>query len=352
MKKHTTLSALSTLPMRWTLGGAATLLLIASLGCVSTTTGKEGNLQFSYFTDDNVRDFNKPIAVGARLELKVQESGTGDARDVVIQKAVTEGDALAVADFSGDRVVIEAKAEGSSEIQVEAKVSRTGDVVTDAVDMMARVPTKHILRHTCAESTATGLYMVGQEIWIPFEFKLDNGTDVIGYGYYPVTHEPASALTMKTGTKDQQYIRYTASATPGDVTIASTIQTSSTLKLTLLTEADIDGSKLIVDVPIESGKTGAAYVLPTRGGTTICQAVADLTVTTVSTETCEVNRIGDDSELADLINAAANPDRRSGALSVRGIKEGECSFDVTYPKANGGQGITETHKLMIKAVGS
>lgn len=339
-------------PLSWTLGATAALLLIASLGCVSTTTGKEGNLQFSYFTDDNVRDFNKAIAVGARLELKVQEAGTGDARDVVIQKAETEGDALAVADFSGDRVIIEAKAEGSAEIQVEAKVSRTGDVVTDAVDMMARVPDQHILKHTCAEASATGLYMVGQEIWVPFEFKLDNGNDVIGYGYYPVTHEPAAALTMKTGTKDQQYIRYTAGMTPGAVTITSTLQSSATLKLELITEGDIDGSKLVVDVPIESGKTGVAYVLPTRGGTTICQAVADITVSTVSTETCEVNRVGDDSELSDIINAAANPDRRSGVLSVRGIKEGECAFEITYPKASGGQGFTETHKLMIKAVGS
>jgi hypothetical protein len=48
------------------LAGAALLLTVA---CQSTLTGNEGNFQFSYDADDWITDFNKPIAVGAYLDI-------------------------------------------------------------------------------------------------------------------------------------------------------------------------------------------------------------------------------------------------------------------------------------------
>ncbi|HCF56896.1 MAG TPA: hypothetical protein DFS52_02730, partial [Myxococcales bacterium] len=49
---------------------------VAIAGCQSMITGNEGNLEFSYRADDEVRDFNKPIAVGAKLDLEVRTNGT------------------------------------------------------------------------------------------------------------------------------------------------------------------------------------------------------------------------------------------------------------------------------------
>ena len=51
-------------------------LLAIGTGCTSKITGKEGNFQFAYAADDDPLDFNKPIAVGGRLDLRVTQVGT------------------------------------------------------------------------------------------------------------------------------------------------------------------------------------------------------------------------------------------------------------------------------------
>lgn len=50
-------------------------VFIGAIGCESTITGNEGNFQFSYPADDRVLDFNKPIAIGARLDVSVRTAG-------------------------------------------------------------------------------------------------------------------------------------------------------------------------------------------------------------------------------------------------------------------------------------
>ena len=66
------------------------MLAVASMGiasgaCVSKTTGNEGNFEFSYPADDRVGDFNKPIAVGAFLDLEVRD--VGDRSPVALDSA-------------------------------------------------------------------------------------------------------------------------------------------------------------------------------------------------------------------------------------------------------------------------
>ena len=164
------------------------VVAISSLACTSQTTGDLGNLEFYYVADDEVGNFNKPIAVGAKLDLFVRDAGAGGDRDVSLEAASTDDEGIAkISEFSGNKMIIEAVSDGSFEITVSAKVNSSGEVEEDKVDMLVRTPEVLELRHTCGESGANkGYYLAGSDIYIPFELRLEDGQNVIGYGVYPM----------------------------------------------------------------------------------------------------------------------------------------------------------------------
>ncbi len=89
-------------------GGCCTGVALAITGallvsCSSLTTGNEGNLTFAYIADEDLLDFNKPIAVGALLDLRVTEVGSQRAVEIT---SVTSGDTsvLEVVSFEGATV--------------------------------------------------------------------------------------------------------------------------------------------------------------------------------------------------------------------------------------------------------
>lgn len=304
---------------------------ISCLGCVSKQTGKEGNLEFSYVTDDEPRNFNKPIAVGAKLELTVREAGTGANRDVTLQSVESSNpEVLKVGTLSGGKVIIEGLASGGAELTATATLESTNEMQSDAVDMMVRVPEKLKLWHTCKDLGAqTGTYLINSNVALPFEMKMEDGQSVIGYGYYPVTHEPAASLTKDEGKKSQQFIHYSTGSTLGDVLLSSDID-STTATMTLVNEDAIDGAKLQITPDLKEGKTEAFYVLPTIAGEPICQASSIFTLETTTTDVCEVNKLGS----APTTHEA----RRYGWINIKGKTPGVCRFKITYTNGNAGAG--------------
>ena len=61
--------------------GSLALAVPSLTSCRSEITGNEGNLEFSYVADDDLLDFNKPLAVGASLDLRVTPAGTMPAQE-------------------------------------------------------------------------------------------------------------------------------------------------------------------------------------------------------------------------------------------------------------------------------
>lgn len=305
------------------------------LGCTSSTTGKEGNLKFSYSTDDDFANFNKPIAVGAKLDLRVSKAGTEGNRDATVQSATTGDDAvLKVSSTSGNTVVLEAVGKGSSEITVEAKLAATGEVVSDAVDMMARVPEKHDIWHAClARTEREAYYLVSQDIYIFHEMKMNDGQDVIGYGYWPVKTDVEGALTLKTGHKDQQFLQFTTAAEPATVKVTSDLDgTVATVNLVKIDQAN--GAKLgEFDNRVVVNRTELGYVLPTIDDKPICQARAEFTIDNSSPDVCTVSKLTNVSETQQK--------RQAGWISIKGNAVGDCKFTVNYPGGDGGNGLSE-----------
>jgi len=167
------------------------LTFLALTGCQSRITGNEGNFLFSYWADDDIVDFNKPIAVNAFLDVEVREVGT--QLPVTLTDASTDDPAvLDVTGFDSYVATVQGMGDGGALLSV-AGTTAGGDALTDSVNLLARVPEVHVLGHTCTPDTTAG-YLVDSEILVPYEFMMTNGQNVIGYGYYPVSTQAAQAI--------------------------------------------------------------------------------------------------------------------------------------------------------------
>lgn len=309
----------------------ALLAVMLMSGCKSVLTGNEGNLEFAYPADDRVADFNKPIAVGAKLELEVLEAGNRKAVSLV--SALTEDESiLKVVSFSGSKLILEGVGTGGTLVSVEANTS-TG-ALGDSVNMLARVPEVMKIANTCVEESSAQ-YLTGQDIIIPFDFEMSNGQPVIGYGYFPITLEPADGLTHDDTVKDQQWLHFTTGTTAQNVALSNTIDSTS-ITLELVDVGSVDGAMLQLDsvLPAEVGKKRALYVLPTVGGRPVCQAVTDYSVVSDSPEVCNVTVVTapDTSDLGVV--------QEYGWLEIEGLGAGTCNFTVTYLEGAAGAGAS------------
>lgn len=312
--------------------GLALAGLYFAIGCTSTTTGNEGNLDFSYTADDDIRNFNKPIAIGAKLELKVLETGT--RLTVEVEDAMSDdNDVIGVETFSSNRIILQGAGDGSALIEVTAKVPG-GESLSDSVNMLAAKPDVLELRHSCTGNDEPASYLTGTDgALISFDMKRANGQNVIGYGYFPI--EVEGDLALNETTTDQANFHFDIGTTPGRATISSTIDESS-IQLNIIEPGDIDGieSNPTSDLEVRAGETEYYHFWPTTGGERICQSEEQIEAETSTPEICNVRAA-----------APVDPDSAgafdiTGWVSVEGLEFGNCEFTVTYPNANGGEGVS------------
>jgi hypothetical protein len=305
--------------------GAALLLAVA---CQSTLTGNEGNFQFSYDADDWITDFNKPIAVGAYLDVSVREV----ANFLPVDLTAASFDDPAVLDvvaFEGDTITVQGMGEGYALLEVEGETNADG-LLSDSINMQAKVPEVLVLWHSCGGQTE-GNYLTGQRVWVPFEMQMDNASHqpVIGYGYYPLTADTESAV-LSADESNQQWMAFDTAEAAG-VTVLSSEIDDTTLTMNVVQPASIDGVQepiAFVAEDIDVGDTNAFFVRPMVGDLPVCQADVDNEVVSDTPDICTVT----DTE------PVTTTDQEHGWFSVTGVAEGECIFTVRYPDGNGGEG--------------
>jgi len=318
---------------------ALAALALTALGCRSKITGNEGNFDFSYVADDDVRNFNKPIAVGAKLDLKVAETGTN--RTVTLEAATSSAEGvLKVKSFQGDTVVLEGAGSGSALVSVTGTVP-SGTSKSDSVNMLSRVPEVLKLFHTCT-TASEARYLVNQDIIVGYDLEMSNGQPVIGYGYWPVTYTPAAGVTQNVTTKDQQFLRLKTAATKQTVTLASTID-ATTKTLVLVEPADVDGADFSDPNTVQHTLVGATSYfnfVVSVGGQPVCQAYLDNSATSTAPTVCDVAKVA-------APDSQTGPKNEFGWVKVTGKAAGTCTFDVTWTQVNHGQGLTKSFSVPI-----
>ncbi len=318
---------------------AAALALVAS-GCVSKLTGNEGNLVFSYIADDNAFDFNKAIAIGARLDIAVAENGSEKAAQL---QAATSADpkVLSVVSTAASSATVEGVGDGNTLLEVEATVSG-GETVSDSVNLRVRKPEVLQLHHVCTTDSKAH-YLTGNLVGIAYELQLKNGENVIGYGLHPVKITPATGAALDTKTKAQQFLWLTIGSTPGTVELASTID-SRKLTLEVVAPAAIDGALLDGDAVVTTALVGTkklVHVRPTAGGSPVCGANTEFSAQSTAPEVCKVKAL-------TVANVTEGTIDAWGWIEVEALKIGTCTFEVLYPKGKAGAGLKAGLELTVK----
>ena len=317
----------------------AILLPIALTGCMSALTGNEGNFQFSYDADDRLLDFNKPIAVGAFLDLEVRDVGL--RQPVTLSDAsVATDDVLTVVSFADHVVTVQALGDGQALLEV-AGTTRGGAELTDSVNLLARVPEVQRLRHTCT-TDAEAAYLTSSRAFVPFDLEMANGQPVIGYGYYPVTPS-GSALSVNTTDSIQSHIAIDVGPRAGVETLASDIDDTD-LTMIVVDASDIDGAVEPLGFVLEDidvGDTNAFYVLPAVNGVPVCQATVEKQVESDTPDICTIRE-------RSMVPDGAGGEYESGWFDITGVSEGTCLYTVTYPDGNNGAGASAQFQFPIE----
>lgn len=170
------------------LGGVAAVFL--TLAACTTQEGTEGNYYFKY-EHPGIWAFGTDVAVGTRVDVGVYADEDATEPVDVASATLEPADVFDVVDIQGNRLILEALAEGD----VELSVSR-GEV-HDHVDMTAatfdtldwHVPDPFQV------SDEIGDFAAGGTALIPIDLK-DGDTLLIGYGVTGITADPASAATI------------------------------------------------------------------------------------------------------------------------------------------------------------
>ncbi len=308
----------------------AVLALAVAAGCQSRLTGNEGNLVFSYPADDDVVDFNKPVAVNAFLDLQVWEVGTN--LQVTVDEASFDDPAvLEVMSVSGQTVTIHGEGDGAALLSVEV-TTRDDEPLTDSVNMLARAPEVHRLGHTCATG-GTAAYLVSNHVYVPYEFEMANGQSVIGYGWYPVEAQ-ADAVSLDDDDSGQQFMAFDVGTAAATETLVSGVD-GTAITMEIVEPASLDGVEepiawVVEDIDV--GDVNAFYVRPTVGGVTVCQADTDKTVVSDTPAICDVR-----DRPQGVEGGAAY---EYGWFEIEGVAEGTCRYTVTFPAGGGGAGAS------------
>lgn len=320
-------------------GLAATAVVaggMVAIGCTSSLTGNEGELQFSYRTDDLGTDFNKPVAVGAKLDLTVRTAG--EQQSVDINDVFVNEDVFLVDGFMGDEFTLEAIGEGTSLVEVDA--DGPDGATADSVNMRTAVPEVLNLRHTCTSDNRAAYVIERENVAVSFDMKLDDGTDVIGYGYYPVD-VPTELGTLDEDSSTQAFMILNLGSIAGDYAIGSTID-EGTLELSVIEESDITEAETnsgADGIRVVEGETGSVVVWPAVEGTRVCHS-APHTATSLTPETCTVRGEQDPDDPESPFNTGS-------FVSIEGVAAGECRFEVTYTGGNDGTGATSEFVAQI-----
>ncbi len=294
--------------------------------CETTLSGEEGNFTFSYAADDDPLDTGKPLAAGAKLQLRVAQAGTNRTVEVT-QATSDDASVMKVHSFSGNRVIVQGVADGGARLDVRGNVSN-GTEQADHITLQVREAKKLVLSHACATGE-TAAYPVDVDAAVVYELQLASGQPVVGYGYWPVTLAPEDGLALDQTSTSQQFMVFRTGTTPGDVTMTSTIDDAA-LTLRLVELSAIDGAAFhrISTRQVKVDGTSVVNVVPTVGDLAVCGALTQVAVTNDSPEVCDVTPTGTAPESEDT------PTNSFGWVTVKGKEVGTCAFTISWPDAN------------------
>jgi hypothetical protein len=296
-------------------------------GCYSKATAYDGRFTFAYASMVEHDNFVKPIAPGAKLDIRAFENGTQNELTMKSARSSRPGvvAVLAVKDHS---VVLYGKEPGVAEIEVTA-ADANGKELTDKIFFHVAKPATHTLEHACTEEPEA-VYVRGEEVVIHHSLATSDKRPVIGFDYAPVRVEPAAALDLEQQPQAGGYYLFRAGSPRSRVTLRSTID-EKTLSLRIVDRKDLKEASLVVGDRMLVGGGGYAVAIVRAGDAPLCNQTALTKARSLTPDVCSVTAKLDEDPDKDT--------NREQIARITALAFGVCKFEVTLPELAGGRGI-------------
>ncbi len=285
--------------------------------------GELGNLTFTFPVADGQEDFNRPIALGARLRLRVEPREGEEGSIERIEAATVDPETVLSAQRSQvrpDELILTAREQGAATVTVDATLSGSASR-TDRVDFRVRPVSSISLEHQCTQRSAAA-YLTNQPITLGFaRFDADRRR-MIGEGACDVEVTPDADIDRTRC--DEATLDVPPIAEPGPYIVGSSRSarngTLNRLDLNIVDPDLLDFDP--VEGTLEEDRSREVELVPRTPDWDICTPL-EFQVFILTPDTCR----GDDTR-ADRFTVFRDENNR---VDLRGLRPGTCEFEVTLP---------------------
>ncbi len=193
---------------------------LLAIGCSESTTarhtGDDGYLVFEYHSTEDLRNFNKPLQRGARLDLFVSDVPRGQSAEILSVTPLSPETAL-VKEFEDNRFNIWAISPGWARFEVVARDSH-GEERTDTVrfrvddlETLTFRPHRRRVYDLPSEEKVHRLEVPpGTRVEIPWTRRSAKDEPLVGYGFYPLVVTPRGEAEIDQTIRSQGYFQFHA----------------------------------------------------------------------------------------------------------------------------------------------
>ncbi len=264
--------------------------------------------------DDTFRSsFGALLAEGTQVQMRaIIKDGEQPAK--ITDVSSDNKTILNVASFDENRVIFDAHTAGTSQIDLKVK-NADDEVLEDVIPLVVRKVASTVVTHPCKD----GVFLTNSAVEMPYSMRDDSDKRLTGYGFYPLSFEPAGPQV------DQDYqfvehIRVKTGSTPGNYSLQSKLPTSAIeiavvdpSEVTKLTDVNYDPDADPIELQLTAGPTLAASFTIETAEKSVCGDSDHIAVSSLTPEICS----GKMKALGSLY-----------FLTVSPLKSGSCVLDV------------------------
>ncbi len=312
------------------------LITTLGLGCEARQTGDRGELIFSYSAWDDVTNFDRPIAAGAALDLRVTRV-LDEEQPLHIKRArMSPAPVARVAGVVAHSARVIGLKPGTARLRVRAR-DEGGALVWDSVRLRVAQVAHVTLSHPCdvtEEQQRAPLYLAAASpARLNVSMRSARQEPLRGWGLAPLqlTVSPAGAATLSDRAEEEGVIDVTIAPDAQRLSITSALSQDK-LDYHVITPAALDGIRLapfLSDSLIAlEGEVSSLRFEALSQGQALCHGQAPVQVRSVTPERCSVTSASDDG--ADGGEAITSQD---GRVQVRALRFGLCQLEASLAHA-------------------
>lgn len=320
----------------WKVMGVCALIALTHLACESRHVGQDEQLVFTYDSPFEHETFNKPLVVGGRLELSVQELKEGDEDERVVSISSVKSsnpDVLVITGTIHDMFEVEARAPGMVTLTVEG-TNEAGATIKDRVTWRTDEMTRLAMAHACGDGPVAYMFAQNASFFVDVARYNARGERLSGFGHAPLVVTPAPAH-IRRPVLSQASVEVITRGAEGEVTVTAS-GSDQQLVMKRIGLGDITHIGTDFD-PIEQmlvGDKAQEVFVPFIGEHPVCEPMWPMTLESKTPEVCHV-MVGDED----------GEGRAEGVVTLEALKPGMCTYIV------GVQGHAELSREFSVAIG-